>query len=121
MVKKHWAHTYNYEDFIGFVSFGLADAILNEYMTYAESNKNATYLSANTNVQFVKVISDRMKEETLEEIKWLEVSSWTSSTSLHIFALLQPSSCIKFVFIKLIKVAVTRWLSHGQARQTNLD
>ena len=88
MVKKHWAHTYNYEDFIRFVSFGLADAILNEYMTYAESNKNATYLSANTNVQFVKVISDRMKEETLEEIKWLEVSSWTSSTSLHIFALL---------------------------------
>ena len=69
MVKKHWADTYNYEDFVCFVSFDLADAILNEYMTYGESHKNATYLSANTVVQFVKVISDWMKEETLEEIK----------------------------------------------------
>ena len=63
MVKKHWAHTYNYEDFVRFF------AVLKEYMTYAESYKNATYLSANTVVQFVKVISDWMKEETLEELK----------------------------------------------------
>ena len=69
MVKKHWAHTYNYEDFVRFVSFDLGDAVLKEYMTYAESHKNATYLSANTVVQFVKVISDWMKEETLEELK----------------------------------------------------
>ena len=68
MVKKHWAHTYNYEDFVRFVSFDLGDAVL-KYMTQAESHKNATYLSANTVVQFVKVISDLMKEETLEEIK----------------------------------------------------
>ena len=66
MVKKHWAHTYNYEDFVRFVSFDLADAVLNECMTYAGSHKNETYLSANT---VVKVISDWMKEETLEEIK----------------------------------------------------
>ena len=38
-------------------------------MTYAQSHKNAAYLSANIVVQFVKVISDWMKEETLEEIK----------------------------------------------------
>ena len=63
MVEKHWAHTYN------FVNFDLGDAVLKEYMTYAESHKNATYLSANTVVQFVKVISDRMKAETLEELK----------------------------------------------------
>ena len=69
MVKKHWAHTYNYEDFVRFVSFDLGDAVLKEYMTYAESHKNATYLSANTVVQFVKVISGWMKEETLEELK----------------------------------------------------
>ena len=37
---------------VHFVSFDLADAVLNEYMTYAESHKNATYLSANTVVQF---------------------------------------------------------------------
>ena len=47
MVKKHWAHTYNYEDFVRFVSFDLGDAVLKEYMTYAESHKNATHLSAN--------------------------------------------------------------------------
>ena len=38
-------------------------------MTYVQSHKNAVYLSANIVVQFVKVISDWMKEETLEEIK----------------------------------------------------
>ena len=38
-------------------------------MKYAELHKNATYLSANTVVQFRKVISDWMKEETLEELK----------------------------------------------------
>ena len=69
MVKKHWTHTYNYEDFVCFVSFDLADAALNEYMAYPESHKNATYLSTNTIIQFVKVISDWMKEETLEETK----------------------------------------------------
>ena len=69
MEKKHRAHTYNYEDFVRFVSFDLADAVLNEYMTYAELHKNATYLSAYTVVQFVKVISDWMKEETLQELK----------------------------------------------------
>ena len=68
MVKKHWVHTYNYEDFVHLVSFDLADAVL-KYMTQGESHKNTTYLSANTIVQFVKVISDLKKEETLEEIK----------------------------------------------------
>ena len=69
MVKNHWVHTYNYEDFVRFVSFDLGDAVLKEYMTHAESHKNAIYLSANTVVQFVKVISDWTKEETLEELK----------------------------------------------------
>ena len=69
MVKKHWSHTYDYEDFVHFVSFDLGDAFLKEYMTYAESYKNAMYLSANIIVQFVKVISDWMKGETLEELK----------------------------------------------------
>ena len=54
---------------VHFVSFDLADSVLNEYMTYAESDKNATYLLANIVVQFLKVISDWMKEETLEELK----------------------------------------------------
>ena len=72
MEKKDRAHTYNYEDFVRFVNSDLADAVLNQYMTYAELHKNATDLSAYTVVQFVKVISDCsdwMKEETLEELK----------------------------------------------------
>ena len=32
MVKKHWAHTHNYEDFVRFISFDLANAVL-KYMT----------------------------------------------------------------------------------------
>ena len=54
---------------VHFASFDLADSVLNEYMTYAESDKNTTYLSANIVFQFLKVISDWMKEETLEEVK----------------------------------------------------
>ena len=69
MVKKHEVHTHDYEEFVHFVSFDLVDAVLNECMTYAESHRNATYLVANTLIQFVKVISDWMKEETFEEIK----------------------------------------------------
>ena len=65
MVKKHEAYTYNYEDFVHFVSFDLADAVLNEYTIYAELHKNATYLLANTVVQFVKVISNWMKDRFL--------------------------------------------------------
>ena len=42
-------------------------------MTCAESHKNTTDLSANAILQFVKVISDWMKEETLEEIKNVKV------------------------------------------------
>ena len=69
LVKNHWAHTYSYEDFVLFVSFDLADAALNEYMTYTESHKNASYLSANAVVEFVKVkvISDWMKEKLLRK------------------------------------------------------
>ena len=85
MVKKHWAHTYNYEDFVHFVSFDLADGVLNDYMTYAELHNSSIYFSANTIVQFVKVISDWMKEETLEEIKKISrfyaVAQWITDES----------------------------------------
>ena len=64
MVKKHWIHTYNYGDFVRFVTFDLGDAVLNKYMTYIESHKNAGFLSANTVVQCMKVISEWMKEKT---------------------------------------------------------
>eukprot|EP00111_Clytia_hemisphaerica_P019691 TCONS_00058113-protein len=69
MIKKHWAHTYNYKDFVEFVSFDLGDAVLKKYMELAESHKNATYLWTSTVVQLVKVISEWMKEETLEELR----------------------------------------------------
>jgi len=68
MVKKHWAHTYNYEDFVRFIGMGLRDEVLNEYTTYSESHKNATYLSASTVTLFVKVISEWMRGKTIKEV-----------------------------------------------------
>ena len=44
---KNIRHTHITMKTVHFVSFDLADAVLNEHMTYAES-----YLSANTVVQF---------------------------------------------------------------------
>ena len=69
MVKKHWAHTYNYENFVRFIGEELHDKVLSEYLALSESHKNATYLSTNAVTQFIKVISDYIFEESLLEIK----------------------------------------------------
>ena len=69
LVKHHWAHTYNYEDFVNFIAIDLNDQVLGAYLKLSASHRNATYLSANTVSQFVKVISDWMKEQTIKELK----------------------------------------------------
>ena len=69
LVKKHWAHTTNYEDFVRFIGVELGDTVLTEYLNYSESHKNATYLSVDTVKEFVKVISDWMHEETMSELR----------------------------------------------------
>ena len=48
IVRKHWAHTTSYEDLVRFIGNDLGDSVLKEYLTLADSHKNATYITANT-------------------------------------------------------------------------
>ena len=68
-MKKHWAHTTNYEEFVRFVGSDLQEQVLGEYLKYTNSHKNATYLSQNSVSQFTKVISDWMRKETISDVK----------------------------------------------------
>ena len=43
--------------------------MLSAYLEMADSNKNATYLSTNTVTQFLNVISDWIKDETISVVK----------------------------------------------------
>lgn len=69
LVKKHWAHTANYEEFVRFIGSDLQEQVLGEYLKYANSHKNATYLSPNSVSQFIKVVSDWMRKETMSDVK----------------------------------------------------
>ena len=63
LVKKHLAHTTNYEDFVRIIGNDLKDEVLSAYLEKADTNKNApTYLSTNTVTQFLNVISDWMND-----------------------------------------------------------
>ena len=55
-MRKHWAHTRNYEDFIEFAGIDLNDEVLCSYLKLVYSNKNTTYLSANTVSQCLKCL-----------------------------------------------------------------
>ena len=65
IVRKHWAHTMNYEDVIKFVGIVLKDEVQRSYLEIEYSNKNTAYLSANTANQFMKCINDWMLNQTL--------------------------------------------------------
>ena len=65
IVRKHWAHTLNYEDVIKFVGIVLKDEVQRSYLEIEYSNKNTAYLSANTANQFMKCINDWMLNQTL--------------------------------------------------------
>ena len=58
IVKKHWAHTTNFEDTVRFVGEDLHEQILSEYLKLLESLKNATYLSQNSASLFITKISN---------------------------------------------------------------
>ena len=68
MVKKHWAHTNNYEDFVRFIGNDLNEKVLGEYLSLSDNHKNATYLSPNMVYNFLKVISEWILEKTLQEV-----------------------------------------------------
>ena len=67
--RKHLAHTTNYKDFVRFIRNDLKDEVLSAYLEKPDLNKNATYLSTNTVTQFLNVIRDWMKDETLSIVK----------------------------------------------------
>ena len=69
IVRKHWAHTASYEDLVRFVGNDLGDSVLKEYLTLTDSHKNATYITANRVKQFIKIISEWMKKNTVNELK----------------------------------------------------
>ena len=64
IVRKHWAHTTSYEDLLRFIGNDLGDSVLKEYRTLADSYKNATYITANTVKQFIKINSEWMNKNT---------------------------------------------------------
>ena len=69
IVKKHWAHTTNFQDPVRLIGEDLHEQILSEYLKLSESHKNATYLSQNSVLLFITEISSWMKDETIRKIK----------------------------------------------------
>ena len=69
MVKKHWAHVNNYEDFVNFVGNELQDLVLNEYLKLCNDRKNATYLSEFTVMKFLTIIGEYMENEALQKVR----------------------------------------------------
>ena len=69
IVRKHWARTASYEDLVCFIGNDLGNSVLKEYLTLTDSHKNATYITANRVKQFIKIISEWMKKNTVNELK----------------------------------------------------
>ena len=69
IVKKHWAHTNNYEDFVRFIGDDLNEKVLGEYLSLPDNHRTATYLSTNIVCKFLKVISEWILEKTLQEVR----------------------------------------------------
>ena len=113
LMKNHWAHSTNYEDFVRFVGNSLEEEILHEYLKYAESHKNATYLSQKTVTQFIQVISKWMLDEILSEVKDCEHFSILMDEStdeanrseLSAFCRLVKDGVIKNHFMELIPLS----------------
>ena len=73
IVRKYWAHTTSYEDPVLSIGNDLGDSVLKEYLTLADSHKNATYITVNVVKQFIKIISEWMEKNTVNELKtWNE-------------------------------------------------
>ena len=69
IIKKHWAHTTNFEDTVRFIGEDLHEQILSEYLKLSESHKNANYLLQNSVSLFITEISNWMKDETIKKMK----------------------------------------------------
>ena len=68
-MRKNWAYTNNHEDFVRFIGNNLEEEVLKTYLALSDSQKDAAKLSTNTAVQFLKVISGWMQQETINKIR----------------------------------------------------
>ena len=69
IVKKHWAHIKNYQDFVKFIGNDLKEHVLEEYLKLCKGRKNATYLSEFTVAEFLKLIGEYMENEALKKVR----------------------------------------------------
>ena len=69
IVKKHWAHTTNFEDIVRFIGEEHHEQILSEYLKLTESQKNTTFLSKGSVLFFNKEISSWTKDKTIKEMR----------------------------------------------------
>ena len=131
---KHWARTNNYEDFVRFIGEDLQDQVLSECLKYSHKQKNETYLSVNSVVQFIEVISDWMKASTINAIKQyehftllLEESRDESNRSeLSLIARRVKEGVIQNHFLDLLQLCRCHTNSifetvHGFLQQENID
>ena len=61
IIKKHWAHTTNFDDTVRFIGKDLHEQILSEYLKLSQSHKNTTYLSQNSVPLFITEINNWMR------------------------------------------------------------
>ena len=61
IVKKHWAHTTNFDDTVRFIDKDLHEQILSEYLKLSQSHKNTAYLSQNSVPLFITEINNWMR------------------------------------------------------------
>ena len=110
VVKKHWAHTTNFEDTVWFIGENLHEQILSEYLKLSESHKNATHLSQNSVSLFITEIINWMKDETIKKMKerknytlLLEESN-SNRSELSLIACAVESGEVHNLFLSLLEL-----------------
>ena len=112
IIKKHWAHTTNFEDTVRFIGEELHEKVLSEHLKISDSHKNATYLSENAGSLFLEEIGNWMKKQTVKEISkqehytlLLDEATYESNRSeLSLIARVVENSEIKNHFLSLLEL-----------------
>ena len=112
VVKKHWAHTTNFDDTVRFIGEDLHEQILSEYLKLSESHKNATYLFQNLEPLFITEISNWMKDETIKKMKEHEnytllldeATGESNRSELSLIACVVESGEVHNLFLSLLEL-----------------
>ena len=108
VVKKHWAHTTNFDDTVRFIGEDLHEQILSEYLKLSESHKNATHLSQNSVPLFITEKINWMKDETIKKMK--EHKNYTllleesNRSELSLIARVVESGEVHNLFLSLLEL-----------------